>query len=403
NYQAISDTNDVSTQPIMLYDNNEMTFVLWRSNNVSTFKSSFYYKIMFNNGTLTDTMTIAEFSYGSPYTMMSSVTHVACIDHLNRLNFLYYNGTTANFNHVRYEDHSWVKISEVDIPYHAVCLMNDEVNKLRLIYKMRVDDVDNLYEKLFNGQTWSEEYQITPHQKSADTTIIFAYATDYAAGKEGEIAIVLTYSEFFTNGSYKEEIHCLHRKNSWQHDIIVENGMLPGPTCEFDEAGTLHVGYLSDSKAYEMYHLTYRSSWSEAKKLSVSWPKKFGNIDLSICGTSIFLLNPSDIYTDDVLTGETSVYSIGNDTIAELDFVYSSTETVPVEDSAVLAIPNGNLYVLTSEFDQEAPSTYTLFFGYKTDFFTYQEPSVFEIHWYFFGAFLIVMPMLIFCKKRRKN
>ncbi len=403
NYQAISDINDVSPLPIMLYDNNDMTFILWRSNNVTTAKSTFCYRIIFNNGTLTDTMTIAEFSYDHPYTSMGVNTHVAGIDYLNRINFLFYYKTSSKFIHVRYEDHVWATISEVDIPYNPVCLMNDENNNLRLIYKVMVDDVENLYEKIFDGENWSEEQQITPHQKTADTTVIFTYATDYAAGKEGKIAIVLTYAEFFTNGSYKEEIHCLHRKNSWQLDVIAENGMLPGPTCDIDETGTLHVGYLSDSKAYEMYYLTYNSSWSEAIKLSVTWPLSFGNIDLSVCGSSIFLLNPTDRIIDATLTGETRIYAIEDDTLVELDFVHTSNETCPVEYSTGLAIPNENFYILTNEYDQEDPTNYTLFFGYQTNFFTYQELSIFEINLYFFGAILIVMPILIFYKKRRKS
>jgi len=405
NYQAISEVNEVSPQPIMIYDNTDKTFILWQSNDETALKSSFNYRIMFNNGTLTETMIIAEFSYGSPYTIMGIKTHVAAIDHLNRLNFLYFDKTTSKFNHVRYEDHSWVKISDVVVLYPVICLANDKDNNLHLIYRERVDDVDNISERIFNGLTWSESQQITSHQKGADTQVIFTYASDFDAGNDGEIAVVFKYQEFFLNDSNIEFIHCLTYKDSWELEVVAENDTLPGPICEFDDTGTLYVAYLSDSKAYEMYYRTYQNNWSEETKLVVSWPPGFGNIDLSIYGSSIYLLNAVSRMSGEVLSGLTRIYKLENDFLEVVEFVYTSTETEPVEESAVLAIPNGNLYVITNEYDQEWPATYTVFFGFKSNFYTScpeTETSV-RISWHGFWGFFIILPVLIFNKKRKKS
>lgn len=403
NFQAISEVNVASPLPIMIYDNKSMTFIMWRSNNDVTSKSSVNYRIMFNNGTLTDTMTIAEFGYGHPYTYMAVNTHVANIDHLNRLNFLYYDSTIAKFSHVRYEDHTWVKISEVDIPYHAICLGKDADNNLRLIYKVREDNVDNIFERIFNGETWSEPQQITSHQKGTDTQLIHNYASDFATGNDGEIAVVFKYLEFYLNGSYIEFVNCLTYKNSWEIEVLAENYILPGPTCEFDDTGTLYVAYLSDSKASEMYYRTYQNSWSEETKLSISYPPGFDNIDLSICGSSIFLLNAASRLSGDVITGLTRIYTLENDFLEVVEFVYTSSETVPVENSVVLAIPNGNFYVITNEYDQELPTTYTVFFGFKSSFFTScpeTETSI-KLSWQVFWAALVIIPVLVIRKKKK--
>lgn len=402
NYQAISDIEEANPYPIMLYDNNEMTFILWRSSNETTFKSTFNYRIMFNNGTLTDTKIIAEFSYGTPYTYLTVNTHVAAIDHLNRFNFLYYDRTKGDFVHVRYEDHSWVKISEVNIPYYAICLMNDKDNNLRLIYRVRGIDVDNFSERIFNGETWSEPNQITSHEKSVDTRVIIAYATDFASGKEGEIAIVYHYYESYTNDSNRVLYHCLIYKNSWQSEIIAQYGMYTNPTCEFDDTGALHIVYGHESVVYELYYQTYQNSWSETTKLSVTWPLNFGYIDLSICGSSIFLLNAIINPISSAPAGETSIYTIQNNTIEMVDLVYTSDETVPVKGSAGLAMPNGNFYVLTNEYDQEMPRTYTLFFGDKMNLFTFQVTTI-MISWHVFWVGLIILPVLAFSKKRKRS